>query len=81
MTREVKNGKVALKSGQCGRMDHHVWQVVSGSLLIGSNTVREKVFGGINYYSAGGALSSKLPHAAPAVGQWDRHTDRRSTVS
>jgi len=44
MTREVKNGKVALKGGQCGRMDHHVWQVVPGT----NNTVREKVFGGIN---------------------------------
>jgi len=68
---------VAFKGGQCGRTDHYVWQVVPGT----NNTVREKVFGGINYYSAGGALSSKLPHAAPAVGQWDRHTDRRSTVS
>jgi len=47
MTREVKKRKVAFKGGRCGRMDHHVWQVVSGSLLIGSNTVREKVFGGI----------------------------------
>jgi len=27
MTRQVKNGKVAFKGGQCGRMDHHVWQV------------------------------------------------------
>ena len=44
MTREVKNGKVAFKGGQCGRMDHHVWQVVPGT----NNTVREKVFGGIN---------------------------------
>jgi len=39
MTREVKNGKVAFKGGQCGRMDHHVWQVVPGT----NNTVREKV--------------------------------------
>ena len=31
MTREVKNGKVAFKGGQCGRMDHHVWQVVPGT--------------------------------------------------
>ena len=38
MTREVKNVKVAFKGGQCGRMDHHVWQVVPGT----SNTVREK---------------------------------------
>jgi len=45
MTREVKNGKVAFEGGQCGRMDHHVWQVVPGST---NNTVREKVFGGIN---------------------------------
>ena len=30
-TREVKNGKVAFKGGQCGRMDHHVWQVVTGT--------------------------------------------------
>jgi len=44
MTREVKNGKVTFKGGQCGRMDHHVWQVVPGI----NNTVREKVFGGIN---------------------------------
>ena len=44
MTREVKNGKVAFEGGQCGRMDHHVWQVVPGT----NNTVREKVFGGIN---------------------------------
>jgi len=66
---------VAFKGGQCGRIDHYVWQVVP------ENTVREKVFGGISYYSAREALSSKLPHAAPAVGQWDRHTDRRSTVS
>jgi len=44
MTREVKNRKVAFKGGQCGRMDHHVWQVVPGT----NNTVREKVFGGIN---------------------------------
>ena len=28
MTTEVKNGKMAFKGGQCGRMDHHVWQVV-----------------------------------------------------
>jgi len=35
---------VAFKGGQCGRMDHHVWQVVPGT----NNTVREKVFGGIN---------------------------------
>jgi len=34
MTREVENGKVAFKGGQCGRMDHHVWQVVPGRLLI-----------------------------------------------
>ena len=38
MTREVKNGKVACKGGQCGRMDHHVWQVVPST----NNTVREK---------------------------------------
>jgi len=38
MTREVKNGKVAFKGGQCGRMDHHVWQIVPGT----NNTVREK---------------------------------------
>jgi len=44
MTREVKNGKVAFKGGQCGRMDHHVWQVVPGT----NNTDRKKVFGGIN---------------------------------
>jgi len=44
MTREVKNGKVTFKGGQCGRMDHHVWQVVPGT----NNTVREKVFGEIN---------------------------------
>jgi len=37
MTREVKNGKVAFKGGQCVRMDHHVWQVVPGT----NNTVRE----------------------------------------
>jgi len=30
-TREVKNGKVAFKGGQCGRMDHRVWQVVPGT--------------------------------------------------
>jgi len=29
---------------QCGRMDHHVWQVVPGT----NNTVRKKVSGGIN---------------------------------
>jgi len=44
MTREVRNGKVAFKGGQRGRMDHHVWQIVPGT----NNTVREKVFGGIN---------------------------------
>ena len=44
MTREVKNGKMAFKGGQCGRIDHHVWQVVPGI----NNTVREKVFGGIS---------------------------------
>ena len=44
MTREVKNVKVAFNGGQCGRMDHHVWQVVPGT----NNTVRETVFGGIN---------------------------------
>ena len=41
MTREVKNGKVAFKGGQCGRMDRHVWQVVPGT----NNTVREQVPG------------------------------------
>jgi len=44
MTRGVKNGKVAFKGGQCGRMDHHVWRVVPGT----NNTVGEKIFGGIN---------------------------------
>ena len=44
MTREVKNGKVAFKGGQCGRMDHHVLPVVPGT----NNTVREEVFGGVN---------------------------------
>jgi len=44
MTREVKDRKVAFESGQCGRMDHHVWQVVPGT----NNTVRGKVVGGIN---------------------------------
>jgi len=44
MTRKVKNGKVAFKCGQCGRMDCHVWQVVPGT----NNTIREKVFGDIN---------------------------------
>jgi len=44
MTREVKNGKVAFKGGPCGRMDHHVWQVVPGT----NNTVRETVFVDIN---------------------------------
>ena len=46
MTREVKNGKVAFKGVQCGRMDHHVWQIVPGRPT--NNTVREKVFGGNN---------------------------------
>ena len=44
MTQEVKNRKVAFKGGQCGRMDRHVWQVVPGT----NNTVKEKIFGGIN---------------------------------
>jgi len=44
MTREVKNGNVAFKGGQCGRMDHHVRQIVPGT----NNMVREKVFGGIS---------------------------------
>jgi len=44
MTREVKNGKVAFKGGQCRKMDDHVWQVVPGTI----NTVTEKIFGGIN---------------------------------
>ena len=48
------NGKVAFKGGQCGRMDHHVWQVVPGT----NNTVREKVFGGIN-----GAMRLTKGHA------------------
>jgi len=39
LTREVKNGTVAFKGGQCGRMDQHVWQVVPGT----KNTAREKV--------------------------------------
>jgi len=54
MTREVKNGKVTFEGGQCGRMDHHVWQVVPGT----NNTVREKVFGGIN-----GAMRLTKGHA------------------
>ena len=37
--KRVKNGKVAFKGGQCGRMDQHVWQVVPGT----NNTAREKV--------------------------------------
>jgi len=44
MTREVKNRKVALKGGECGRMDHHVWQVVPCT----NNTVRERVCGVID---------------------------------
>jgi len=44
MTREVKNGKVTFKGGYCGRVDHHVRQVVPDI----NNTVREKIFGGIN---------------------------------
>jgi len=44
MKQEVKNRKVAFKGGQCGRMDRHVWQVVPGT----NNTVKEKIFGGIN---------------------------------
>ena len=31
MTREVKNGKMAFRGGQCGRRDHRVWQVVPGT--------------------------------------------------
>jgi len=42
MTREIKNGKVAFKCGQFGRMDHHVWQVVPGTCT--NNTVREKKY-------------------------------------
>jgi len=38
MTREVKNGKVAFKGGQYGRMDHHVRQVVQGT----NNTARRE---------------------------------------
>jgi len=38
MTKEVKNGKVAFKGGQYGRMDHHVWQVVPGT----NNTLEKK---------------------------------------
>ena len=35
---------MAFKGGQCGRMDHHVWQVVPDT----NDTVRGKVFGGID---------------------------------
>jgi len=38
MTKEVKNGKVAFKGGQYGRMDHRVWQVVPGT----NNTLEKK---------------------------------------
>ena len=44
MTREAKDRKVAFEGGQCGRMDHHVWQGVPGT----NNIVREKVIGEIN---------------------------------
>ena len=33
---------MAFNGGQCVRMDHHVWQVVPGTI----DAVREKVFGG-----------------------------------
>jgi len=35
---QERKGGVAFKGGQCGRMDHHVWQVVPGT----NNTVREQ---------------------------------------
>ena len=59
MTREVKNGKVAFKGGQCGRMDQ-----MSGKLFQALITRLEKKYLQILHITRGGA---KLVYSAVSL--------------